>query len=488
MAKFQKELDILVLSDMLLKSLFEEEIFADLLESLFPEKIEEWKEKNILPKSPFNEIFNGLLKANFGVSSDPLYLILQALRCSIVGLGCSMLLYRLKDLIYGSPMLREGHIGLGTLNDKDVNIVVKELPIALVNQLLELENSEIKKYIQEKEVKRINVVGLGAFGLDLLIRNETSCCCGGALDIEQVVSTGCVDLVILDELCNLFSISDLTEKYGTKFLSFSLLVDIEHVRKIDYVPRHFKKIFTDMLRLAVENRKRRKETSKHCREKFRVKCGFSIEHLKGLPSNGLSLLAKTISEGQIKGIVLLVGCEKPPENVKDKIVKFVEKLVENNILVLCSGCWVYSVVDSLLMAEKIDRKTGEELKKVCKQLGILPVTLLGSCTELSRGLELFLQISKDLRVDLKRLPFAVIVINYVNNLVLNLGVSGSTIGVTSFVSGSKALGSDEVLRILQDEVERLTGGRIIFETNADKVFETLLDLLVDKSKLLVEGI
>ena len=140
------------------------------------------------------------------------------------------------------------------------------------------------------------------------------------------------------------------------------------------------------------------------------------------------------------------------------------------------------------MAGKFDEKAGEELKKVCKQLGILPVTLLGSCTELGRGLELFVQISKDLKVDLNKLPFAVMVINYINNLVLNLGVSGATIGVTSFVSSSKALSSNEVLRILQDEVESLTGGRIIFEADADKVFETLFDLLLDKSDLLAESI
>jgi len=480
LAKFQKEPDAITLSDLLLKFLLEEKIFVELLESLFPEKIlEEWKEKNILPNFPSNEIFNGLLKASFGVSSDPFHLILQALRCSIASLGCSMLLYRLKNLIYGSPVLREGHIGLGTLSDRNVNIVVKGLPIALVNQLFkEIKNSEIKK---------INIVGLGAFGLDLLVRNGIPCC-GGALDIEQVVSTGCVDLVILDELCNLFSVSDLTEKYGTKFLSLSPLVDVKHVAKIDYTPKCSKKIVPDILRLAVESYKHRREAIKPCGEKFKVKCGFSVEYLKELPSDEISLLAKTISEGQIKGIVLLVGCKKTPENVKDKIVKFVEKLVENNILVLCSGCWVYSVVDSLLIAGRFDEKAGEELKKVCKRLGILPVTLLGSCTELSHGFELFMQISKDLRVDLKKLPFAVMVINYVNNLVLNLGISGSTIGITSFVLSSKALGSEEVLRILQDEIESLTGGRIVFETNVNKVFEALFDLLVDKSNLLVEGV
>lgn len=489
LAKFRKETDAITLSDLLLKFLLEEKIFVDLLESLFPEKIlEEWKEKNILPSFPSDEIFNGLLRANFGVSSDPLHLIIQALRCSIVGLGCSMLLYRLKDLIYGSPVLREGYIGLGTLSGKDINIVVKELPIALANQLFkELENSEIEKYIQEKEVKKINIVGLGAFGLDLLIRNGIPCC-GGALDIEQVISTGRTDLVILDELCNLFSISDLTKKYSTKFLSFSPLVEIEHVEKIDYVPKQAKKVATDILRLAVESYKRRKELAKFHKEKSEVRYRVSVKCLKELTSDEISLLARTISEGHIKGIVLLVGCEKPPENVKDKILKFVEKLVENNILVLCSGCWVYSVVDSLLMAGKFDEKAGEELKKVCKQLGILPVTLLGSCTELGRGLELFVQISKDLKVDLNKLPFAVMVINYINNLVLNLGVSGATIGVTSFVSSSKALSSNEVLRILQDEVESLTGGRIIFEADADKVFETLFDLLLDKSDLLAESI
>lgn len=477
------------LIDILLKSLINEENFLELLTSLIPSRVlERWKEKGLLPIAPVKEIFNSSLKAGFGINSNPFDLILQAVKCSIVGLGCSMILYKLRDLIYGVPTPRNGYIGLGTLSNRDVNIIIKGLPIVLIDTLFkEMRKPEIVKMVQENGANGINIVGLGAFGLDLLVRYGTPSC-GGALDIERVVSTGCVDLVILDDLCNLFSISSLAESYGTKFLSFSPLVAIENVSKMKYTPRNSEMLAKSLLKSAVDHYNRRKQVVKLPEEKLEVKCGFSVEYLKTLPVNGLSILSKAINDGKIKGIVLIVGCEKLSEDDKSKVVEFVKKLIKNDILVLCSGCWIYSIIDILPMVEEGTKDAGNNLKEVCKELSIPPVVLLGSCTELGRGFELFMEISKENNIDLKDLPVTILVINYVNNLVLNLGISGASLGFTSFISGSKSLGSEEVLRILQDEVGTLTGGRIIVETDLNKTFETLFDLIIDKSKLLTENI
>lgn len=92
-----------------------------------------------------------------------------------------------------------------------------------------------------------------------------------------------------------------------------------------------------------------------------------------------------IVEGKIKGVVVVVGCLNMIVGGYDvNIVEFIKELIKKDIIVLFVGCFIGGLENVGFMLFGVEELVGENLKEVCKILGILLVLNFGLCLVIGR--------------------------------------------------------------------------------------------------------
>jgi carbon-monoxide dehydrogenase catalytic subunit len=130
----------------------------------------------------------------------------------------------------------------------------------------------------------------------------------------------------------------------------------------------------------------------------------------------------------------------------------------------------------LLQGEALDY-AGPGLREVCEAIGIPPVLHMGSCVDNTRILTVLTQMASEggLGDDISDIPAVGLAPEWMSEKALAIGAycaaSGAYVlfGVTSPVQAAP-----EVQRIMTEEWERTTGGKMEFEPDAAKLVEKSL--------------
>jgi carbon-monoxide dehydrogenase catalytic subunit len=117
-------------------------------------------------------------------------------------------------------------------------------------------------------------------------------------------------------------------------------------------------------------------------------------------------LIDVIVKGDIRGAVGVVGCNNPKIKQDLGHTELTRRLIENDILVVVTGCAAVAVGKAGLMVPEAADLAGPGLRAVCKALGIPPVLHLGSCVDNTRILVLAAALANHLGVDISALPLA----------------------------------------------------------------------------------
>ena len=106
-------------------------------------------------------------------------------------------------------------------------------------------------------------------------------------------------------------------------------------------------------------------------------------------------------------------------------------------------------------------KAGDGLKAVCEALGIPPVLSFGTCTDTGRLLNLVSTVAEALGVDPTQLPVAVTAPEYMEQKATIAAVAAVAYGLYTHVSPTPPVtGSENVVKLLTEDLEGLTGGKI----------------------------
>jgi len=130
-------------------------------------------------------------------------------------------------------------------------------------------------------------------------------------------------------------------------------------------------------------------------------------------------------------------------------------------LVVAGGCGNAGLQVAGLESPEAKKLAGPKLRELIEQLGIPPVLSFGTCTDTGRVIMTTVALADYIGVDTADLPAAVTAPEYMEQKAVVDGFSAVAMGFYTHVSPTPPVtGSDKVVKLLTEDVEKLTGGKI----------------------------
>ncbi|MFY9432522.1 MAG: hypothetical protein WAP24_05505, partial [Thermacetogeniaceae bacterium] len=212
--------------------------------------------------------------------------------------------------------------------------------------------------------------------------------------------------------------------------------------------------------------------------------GFSTEALLQALGDKLDPLVDVIASGKIKGVVALVNCSTLRNGPHDwNTVNLVKELIKRDILVVSGGCGNHGLeVAGLCNLNAIDM-AGQGLAEVCNMLKIPPVLSFGTCTDTGRISMLVTALADHLDVDIPDLPIAVTAPEWMEQKATIDGVFAVAYGAYTHLSPTPFVtGAPQLVKLLTEDVEKLTGGKIALGDDPTEVADGIEAHILSKRK------
>lgn len=452
-----------------------------------PQKRREvWDKFNLTPRGIDRETSEMMHRTHMGVDNNWVTLLLQGMRNALSdGWGGSMIATEVSDILFGVPTPHPTTVNAGVLKSDQVNIVVHgHNPVVSEMVSLACQSKELLDLAVTKGAKGINLVGVCCTGNELLMRRGIAMA-GNHLMTELIISTGAVDMMIVDYQCIMPSIGKVAACYHTKMISTSDKAQFPQMEHIEFHPANAEKKAAEVVRTAVENFTNRKGTPFIPVEPQAAVVGFSVETILGALGGTPEPLIDAIKAGKIRGAVGIVGCNNPKIKHDYGHVTLTKRLIENDILVVDTGCVSVANAKAGFKLPEAAAMAGPGLQEICKALGIPPVLHMGSCVDNVRILMLVSVLADALGVDISDLPVAGSAPEWYSEKAVTIGVYFVASGVTTHLGPMPPItGSMNVVKLLTEGLEDVVGATFAVEPDPEKAAIFLRQTIEDKRKAL----
>lgn len=466
---------------------------SKLVEVFSPEKRKEvWEKLGIYPSGVFQELLVVGSSSMTNVDTNYVSLAKKSMSMGIATcMAAQIALEVIQDILFGTPMPHESYADLGILDPEYVNIAVDGHEPFVGAALIKLaESEEVQEKAKKAEAKGLRIIGFIETGQELIQRFNSPVFAGivGNWIVQEfALATGAVDVFAADMNCALPSLPKY-QRYGVKIVPVSRLVRLRGIDEgLDYEPEKAEKIAKELIDMAIENFKQRDKTKSYkIDKKQKIVVGFSPEAILNALNGDLNVLLEAIKKGDIKGVVALVSCTTLKNGPHDSnTITIAKELIKKDILVLSLGCGNAALQVAGLTSLDAIELAGEKLKAVCKALNIPPVLSFGTCTDTGRCAYLVRLIADALNVDIPQLPVAVTAPEYMEQKATIDAVFAVAYGLTTHVSPIPPItGSDKAVKLFTEDIEALTGGKVIVEEDPVKAAELLEKVIVEKRQKL----
>lgn len=465
-----------------------------MVEAFAPKKRKEvWKKLNIYPAGTVHEEQNCVSSCLTNVDGDHVSLALKALRLGIATIYNSQIgLEMVQDILFGTPMPHEVNVDLGILDPDYINIVFNgHQPWVGVAAINKARSEEVQKRAKQAGAKGLRIVGSIETGQELLQRFEVDDVfvglMGNWLAIEPMLATGAVDVMAMEENCSPPAIDMYAEKYQVTLASISTIIGVPGVKhKLPYHPDQADNMADKLIELGIENFKKRHGNIKPMVPKHITKAiaGFSTEAVLGALGNKLDPLVEVIAAGKIKGVVALANCSSLRNGPQDwNTVNLTKELIKKDILVVSGGCGNHALEIAGLCNLDAINMAGSGLKEVCGMLKIPPVLSFGTCTDTGRISMLVTALADHLDADVSDLPIAVTAPEWMEQKATIDGIFAVAYGAYTHLSPTPFVtGAPELVKLLTQDVEGLTGGKVALGDDPVEVANNIEAHIVSKRK------
>jgi carbon-monoxide dehydrogenase catalytic subunit len=197
--------------------------------------------------------------------------------------------------------------------------------------------------------------------------------------------------------------------------------------------------------------------------------GFSVEAIVGALGGTPGPLVDAIAKGTIRGAVAVVGCNNPKIEQDYAHVELTKRLIENDILVVVTGCAAVANGKAGQMMPKAAEAAGPGLRAVCEALGIPPVLHMGSCVDNTRVLTLAAALANFLGTDIDKLPLAGAAPEWYSEKAIAIGAYVVASGITTVLGVQPPIfGSANVVNLLANGLEGVVGAKFAVEPVPEK--------------------
>lgn len=455
-----------------------------LVEKFAPKtRLDVWKKLGIIPGGTYAEVGEAMTKTLTSIDTDPVDLLLTTLRVGIatgyMGLVATI---TLQDILLGTPTPTRSSADLGIIDPKAVNIVAHgHVPLMATAVLKATQSPEMQKLAKEAGASDIKVLGSMCTGQELMQRQATSAKgfagqTGNWINQEYLIATGAIDLVMMDLNCSTPGLKSMADHFHTKVISVDKLVRMAGVTDhLDFTPEKADEQAKQIVKMAVEAYGKRNNGKVHIpKYSSEVMAGFSVESCKAALGGSWNPLIDAIKAGSIKGIVAVVGCTTAKTNHDTVSVKLSRELIRRNIMVINAGCVSSATQIEGLMKPEAAEQAGEGLKAVCKSLGIPPCINYGSCVDIGRIGVAVTEIAAALGVDPSALPVAASAPEYLEQKAVADGAFAVAFGLLLHLAPAPPVtGAPLVAKVLTNDVEALTGGKVLVEPDPVKAADAI---------------
>jgi carbon-monoxide dehydrogenase catalytic subunit len=430
-----------------------------------------WEKLGITPRGIDRENVETLHRTHMGVDNDYVNILLHSLRTSLSdGWGGSMIATELSDVLFGTPKPIRSEINLGVLSPDEVNIALHgHNPVLSDVVVRAAQDPKLLKLAKEKGAKGINLVGLCCTGNELLMRRGIHMA-GNHLMQELVITTGALEMMIVDYQCIMPSVTDVAKCFHTRVVSTADKAKFPGATHVSFDPRRGMEIGHELVKTAIENYPNRiRERVRIPDKPVEMMGGFSVEAIVGALGGTPAPLVEAIAKGQIRGAVGVVGCNNPKIKHDYGHVTLSRRLIENDILVVVTGCAAVANGKAGHMVPEAAEMAGPGLKAVCKALGIPPVLHMGSCVDNVRILVLAAALADHLGVDIDALPLAGAAPEWYSEKALSIGAYVVASGIYTVVGVQPPIfGSPNVVSLLAGGLDKVVGACFAVEPDPER--------------------
>jgi carbon-monoxide dehydrogenase catalytic subunit len=446
-----------------------------------------WERLGVLPRSASHEVLEAMHMTTLGGCSDPDAMLRQALRAALAyaysGLVTSSVV---SDILFGVPQPVTAEVNFGVLRPDHVNVLIHGHSPVMVEKVLEkIRSEEIQRFAREKGAAGIVVGGMCCTGHETLARHGIPTVTG-AIGQELVLGTGAVDAVVVDMQCVVPGMQAVAQCFGTEIVTTCSSNRIPGATHVPFDPEHPETLDEDAMRvarIAVEAYARRDRSKMHIpSHTTHVMTGFSRESVLNSFGGARKLLAK-IAEGDIRGVVAMVGCSTPKVAYETGHVTIARELIRRGVLVLTSGCSALALLNAGLCSPEAARDAAPGLRAACEAAGIPPVLVVGGCSDNTRIVQVFAMLAHEARKQFPEMPFALSGPELSNEKTMGQMMAVLAHGVTSVVGSSPALPLDDAgMRELfsGDGLASMLGSRLLVETDPAEAAATIAACIEEK--------
>ena len=460
-------------------------------------RIKKWKELGIMPGGAKSEVFDGVVKSSTNLNSDPVDMLMHCLSLGIsTGLYGLTLTNLINDIMLGDPVIRMAPVGFRVIDEDYINIMITGHQHSTFSSFQEkLTQPEVVKLAKKAGAKGFRLVGCTCVGQDLQLRGEHyqdifSGHAGNNFTSEAVLSTGAIDMVISEFNCTIPGLEPIADKLNVKMIC---LDDVAKKKNAEYIyldRNKYDEIDMKLINEALESFKSRRSKVQidiprdHGYEESLT--GVSEKNLKEFLGNSWKPLVDLIANGTIKGVAAIVGCSNMTAGGYDiNTVELTKELIKRDILVLSAGCSTGGLENVGLMSPGAEELAGENLKTVCKTLGIPPVLNFGPCLAIGRLEIVATELAEYLGIDLPQLPLVLSAPQWLEEQALADGAFGLALGLPlhlalpPFITGSKV-----VTEVLTESLKDITGGHVIVNQDPKSSADQLEEIIIDRRQKL----
>jgi carbon-monoxide dehydrogenase catalytic subunit len=434
-------------------------------------RLERWNELGIMPRGIDRENVEMLHRTHMGVDNDYVNTLLHGLRTSLSdGWGGSMIATELSDVMFGTPKPVVSRVNLGALKPESVNIALHGHNPLLSDVIMRAaEDPELVALARDKGADGINLVGLCCTGNELQMRQGIPMA-GNHLMQELVLLTGALDAMVVDYQCIMPAVTDVAKCFHTAVISTADKAKFAGATHVSFDPARGYEIGKEIIRLGIEAYgNRNPDRVQIPAGTVEMMAGFSVEAILGALGGTPEPLVDAIKAGKIRGAVGVVGCNNPKMQHDLGHVTLTKRLIENDILVLVTGCSAVANGKAGLMMPDAAELAGPGLKEVCQALGIPPVLHLGSCVDNTRILTLAAALAKHLGTDIDQLPLAGAAPEWYSEKAVSIGAYVVASGIYTVLGVQPAIfGSPNVVSLLAAGLDDVVGAKFAVEPDPEK--------------------
>ena len=452
-----------------------------------------WEKEEIAPRAIDREVSCSLHMTHMGCSSKPEALIRQSLRAGLSdGWGGSMAGTEFSDVLFGTPKPIDTEANLGVMEKDNVNIVVHGHDPSLSEMICEYaDDPDMIAYAKSKGAKGITVSGVCCTSNEVAMRRGIPMA-GNFLQQENVVLTGACEAIVVDVQCIFPALGPLSKCFHTKFITTSPIAQMPDSEFIRFEAESAAENAKAIVKAAIDNFENRNPDLVYIPDmKQKATVGYSVEAivktLDGVTNSQVDETGTTkpliecITSGVIRGAVAMVGCNNPKIRPDSAHIELMKKLIENDIVIIASGCSAQAAAKAGLMDKAAKDLCGAGLKRVCELADIPPVLHMGSCVDISRMMVLAATLAKDSGLNISQLPVVGCAPEWMSEKAVSIGNYVVATGIDTFLGVDPYVsGSTEVAELLTGGIRDWVEAAYTVEKDIDKLGDAMIARIEEK--------